>query len=967
MTRTGTRTLDKQLGHTIAAGHRLDTVNKRGIDIVTVTDIRRIILVGPFQLAVVTHGIVGEIERHFVARTRHQRIGKDCQRQRIHAHMNRVAMDATSRQMLNRQRIRIRISIPEHTIHISRQWLVIQNIIPFQTIAIGNRVFICRREQTNHFVLTYQRIAHGRYPVHHKQRYRRIGRINTTALFVREFEMDRQYAVFERTRIAQRIAGIGKGIGGSRIAHRPPVRVSRIDNRSMEHYRFSGADVGRRNQSRLGTVIDMYPNRIESFAPMVAHTVNHIHRIAQSRVDITGGTLRTIELGIEERYMQRGLRLDTGCDFNDRTIAYRRIGRTNVESDIFNHRHDGIGRGTTYTVAVETGDIIRGIGRRPYREVRLRFILIVNARHDNPLAHFPPFVSGHDYGRIVKFDLRQYERGSRTENGIGPCRDRRSGTDYNIDDGIGTTAGRPVDDRQDDTVAGCRRMTNRFGRITRRPPILIHIGTITRRHDFQRGRIVGTHSHGRFAERITYLYQIRHGRNRLNRQFHRITEYTSVGSRYGQVIIPFVEMIVFQAILGIRPLVESAAHGTVPTVCHRHAADMVGHLQRIVKTESATANRCIGHRIEREDAATLDRQFETVGHATRVTVERRKVQHDLTGRAIGGTRHINGMQDRIVVERTVAARRPMRTATVNGIARQRIADTQYRFAVGTGFRTYFMPRKTRHIRRHTRLGRAHGRIEHTHCETIVFSQRRGRIITQNRIGKRTVAGILQNAAVLIPEIGISGRGIVIADVRRNFHILRTVFELTERRRPDRIDPRGHLVVRVNFNRQNVGLYRIVRACAIVAGHNLGIDVIIRIATVNRRHILEGHGIHHVVFTDMETVEIPMDFGFGTGIGDLGLDRDVFQRADIVFGRIIICRTVIVCLHETDFHNRIKSFYHTHRHGVGRYGRIGRERAHRTVAMEYGVYFVAVLQAALRYRIATGNEIAVAEPFDIPTV
>ncbi len=296
----------------------------------------------------------------------------------------------------------------------------------------------------------------------------------------------------------------------------------------MEHYRFSGADVGRRNQSRLGTVIDMYPNRIESFAPMVAHTVNHIHRIAQSRVDITCSTLRTIELGIEERYMQRGLRLDTGCDFNDRTIAYRCIGRTNVESDIFNHRHDGIGRGTTYTVTVETGDIIRGIGRRSYREVRLRFILIVNARHDNPLAHFPPFVSGHDYGRIVKFDLRQYERGSRTENGIGPCRDRRSGTDYNIDDGIGTTAGRPVDDRQRHAISFGNRITRRSRRISRRPLIHVFFRLIVNRLYRQGGRIVGTHSHGGRTTRIGQTNEIGRYRHRQHFEFNRITEFATI-------------------------------------------------------------------------------------------------------------------------------------------------------------------------------------------------------------------------------------------------------------------------------------------------------------------------------------------------------------------------------------------------------------------------------------------------------
>ncbi len=228
--------------------------------------------------------------------------------------------------------------------------------------------------------------------------------------------------------------------------------------------------------------------------------------------------------------------------------------------------------------------------------------------------------------------------------------------------------------------------------------------------------------------------------------------------------------------------------------------------------------------------------------------------------------------------------------------------------------------------------------------------------------------VAQDGIIHIPCIGIGCRRIIVTRAGRDLNVLRTVFELTDFINRILVNPSVYAVNRVNLNRNRIGYQRILQIGAIVVRHNFGINVITCIKVVRSLQVIKRYRVAEVGHRFVTTVEIPVNTWSVTTILNLGQYLDVVQRTNIVTRRIIVSRTKFrMDPHETDFHNRIKSFYHTHRHGVGRYGRIGRERAHRTVAMEYGVYFVAVLQAALRYRIATGNEIAVAEPFDIPTV
>ena len=972
--RASARTFRIQVGHTYAERHRFRTIVKRGVDLVSVVDGGRYVFVGPFHNAVVTDGVFRQIEFNPVAYTRLQRIGQDGHRQRIHIHMDGVAVGTAGGVMLDGQIVSVRIVMAHLTVGVGGQRCVGKAVEPCHRITPYNGVQVTRREQTDKFVLTNERVAHRRNVRHDEELDRGVGRVEATALLVLEFEADVEDAVVRRARIAQRVGGGRIDIGGRRRAHGPDVVVVGMARRRAGEYHIGGTEVGGYDGHirGLGLRIDMDAGGVGNHATARADGTYYIHRVTQGRIGVGTGGRRAGVARVEQPYLRGFLRADVGADLYGGAVAYRGVGRVDFKRELVNHHHHGVGCGAAQAVAVKTGHVIGGVGRGTAQYLGLVGILTVGARGNEALAYFLPFVRGHKDGRVVEADLRQTVVGARTDNRIGAGRNRGTVADNDLYHGVGAATGQTVGYRQRNAVAFRRRKACGGRRIAGGPLVLVAAGLEVGSLDRERGRIVGAHGHGGRTARIGQTDKVGRYRHRQYVEFYRVVELTAVGGLYRQIIVVFVKFVGGQAVVGVVAFVELTLRSAFHTVGHGNAAHKVGHLQRIVEAVVATAYQGVAQRRVGKDVAQQYLELEAVGNAATVVVDRGQVQHRVAHGTVERTGRINRMQARSVAERTVSARSPLRTAAIDRIAAQLIGFAQHHFAVGTGFHTYAVQLARHLVRYGIALGRvrAEAVVEHAHHKAVLLGYRtvNRRIVAQDRIAEQLVVLVAQYHVVHIPRIGIGHRCVVVARAGLDFDILRAVFELTDFVKRGGVYPGVDFVNRVNLYRYRVRYQRILRVGAIVVGDDLGIDVVVGVEVVGGLQVLERYRVAEVVHRHVAAVEIPVDARVVAAVLYLGQGLDAVHLADVVTCGIVVERTVFrMDADKAYLYPRIGQLDGLDGQDGRHHGRVLGERPHHRVAVKDGVNLVAGYKVILRNRIAAADKVTVAVPFDVPAV
>ena len=297
------------------------------------------------------------------------------------------------------------------------------------------------------------------------------------------------------------------------------------------------------------------------------------------------------------------------------------------------------------------------------------------------------------------------------------------------------------------------------------------------------------------------------------------------------------------------------------------------------------------------------------------------------------------------------------------------------FAVGAGFYAYAVYLEGYLVGvYHPAVGVGTERVvEHAHHKGVFlrYGVALRRIVAQDGVVEDAVVFVAQHLTVAIPRVVVGGSGVEIGGLGVDFYVLRRIVK-------DVVEQAGLVAVGVYLgvdfvdgvylHRNGVGDKGIARVGAIVVGDNLGVDVVVGVAVVGGLQVLEQGVVGVGVHGHRSAVEIPVDARVVATVFDMNFGLGAFPCTDVVTGGVVVgAARGGVYADKADFHFGVGQLDNVYRYLRTLHRRIFREGTHLGIAVQHGIYLIALFEVALVNGVANADRGAVEEPFDKPSV